>query len=177
MKFFKALGAVFHRGAAAPAKPVKQDSVGLFFYGPAPSAEHIAEIAASAQVSTQVEPSKRTRISIAWPDVALTVTIDPEWAAEKDYQLSCMREWLDLFNSTEEQREVAHKLSAELENTSTCYGSVVTPAFDEQAKAVGLLKTLIAETGGCFFSRQTFYDAQGIRIIGRPGNPGHLGSV
>lgn len=174
MKLSKFINVLFPR-RLPPAVPANQDSVGLFFYGPAPSAEQIAAVAHPAHASTRVDPGNRTRITIAWPDVTLTITIDPEW--DKEYQLSGIRGWLGMFNASEEQREAAQKLSAELENTSTCYGSVTAPAFDQQGKAVELLKTLMVETGGCFFSRQTFYDPQGKRIIGRVGNPAILGTA
>jgi hypothetical protein len=172
MKFFKSIAAQLSRNETA--LPEIQDSAGLFFFGTAPSTAQIAELAQPAQVSTRIENGNRTRIDIAWPDVALTITIDPDW--DKDYQLSGMRGWLGLFKQPEEL-EIAQKLATTLEKTSICYGSVVKPAFDTQGKALGLLKALLGQSGGCFFSRQSFYDAQGIRIIGRPGNPAILGTA
>jgi hypothetical protein len=148
------------------------DNAGIFFFGPPPSAEDIAAAARGAAISISRE-EHLTRITAEWPDVMLVVTINPLW--DREVQLSGLRNWLDLFPASERGTASTQRLLANLDRTTTCYGSVISPAFDRQGKAASSLVRLLTRSGGFFFSHQSFYDAQGSRIIGRPGDPEILG--
>ena len=103
----------------------------------------------------------------------LVVTINPLW--DREVQLSGLRNWLDLFPTPERGTASTQRLLANLDRTTTCYGSVIAPAFDRQGKAASSLLRLLVRSSGFFFSHQSLYDAQGNRIIGRPGDPEILG--
>ena len=148
------------------------DNAGIFFFGPPPSAEDIAAAAEGAVVGIARE-EHLTRITAEWPDVTLVVTINPLW--DREVQLSGLRNWLDLFPAPERGTASTRRLLANLDRTTTCYGSVISPAFDRQGKAASSLVRLLTRSSGFFFSHQSFYDAQGSRIIGRPGDPEILG--
>jgi hypothetical protein len=148
------------------------DNAGIFFFGPPPSAEDIAAAAEGAVVSISRE-EHLSRITAEWPDVVLVMTINPLW--DREVQLSGLRNWLDLFPASERGTPLTQQLLANLDRTTTCYGSVISPAFDRQGKAASSLMRLLKRSSGFFFSHQSLYDAQGSRIIGRPGDPEILG--
>lgn len=148
-----------------------QDNATIYFYGPPPSVDQIRKLAADAKTSVETQAGM-TSVIIAWPDVTLTLSIDPKW--ERDVQLSGMRGWLADFPSRELKKPLAATFLSNLDRTTTSYGSVIEPAYDRQGKVAGFLKKLIAPTGGYFFSYQSFYTAEGKRIIGLDGDPEEL---
>jgi len=149
-----------------------QDNAGIFFYGPPPSSAQITALAKGAQVIVE-NNGKKTRMSLKWPDVILVMNIDPEW--NRQVQLSGIRGWLGRFPEQEKQSPTVRRFLADLEKTTTCYGSVITPAFDRQGKVSTFLKSLLGKSGGFFFSHQSFYDSNGRQIAGLPGDPNKLG--
>ena len=149
-----------------------QDNAGIYFYGPPLSSAQVATLAEGAQFFTENNGNK-TRISLKWPDVTLVMTIDPEW--NRQVQLSGIRGWLSRFPEQEKQSPTVQRFLADLEKTTTCYGSVITPAFDRQGKVSKFLKSLLRKSGGFFFSHQSFYDSNGQQIVGLPGDPNMLG--
>ena len=58
-----------------------------------------------------------------------------------------------------------------LPSTINC---TVTPRFDPNDKAVGLLLALTANTDGLIYAYHTFYDATGSRILGTEGDPARM---
>ncbi len=151
---------------------VAQDNAGIFFYGPAPSVEQITAAAKGARTEARRE-GDRTRITASWPDVTLVISIDPSW--NRDVQLSGMRGWIGRFGAAYRNSPDVGAFLADLDRTTASYGSVTTPAFDRESKAVATLLRLLESTGGFLFSHQSFYDSQGRKIIGLPGDPQQLG--
>jgi len=86
-----------------------------------------------------------------------------------------MRNWLGEFGSVHRSTPRAKALISNLDRITTCYGSVTTPAFDRQGRAVAALLRLLGPTGGFVFAHQSFYDSRGRRVIGLPGDPTRLG--
>lgn len=172
MSFIKAFVSK-HINAAAAQRPTGQEAVAVFFYGQAPDAARIAALAAGADVSTSTEAGK-TRITIAWPDVSTTITIDPGW--DKVAQMEGMRGWAERFPAKVRALDDVKALLDSFDRVEACYGSVSRPGLDAGNKAMTLLKALLAEGGGFFFSRNSFYDTDGLRITGFNEDPVWLGT-
>lgn len=171
MSFIKAFVSK-HINAAASHRPTGQEAVALFFYGAAPDPARIAELAAGAEVSTSSTDGK-TRITITWPDVSTTVTIDPSW--DKAVQMEGMRGWTDRFPAKVKALPEVQALIASFDTVTACYGSVSKPGLDADNKVMNLFKALQGESGGFFFSRNSFYGTDGLRITGFNEDPVCLG--
>ena len=151
---------------------MSKDNAGVYFYGTPSTVQQITAFADRAEVMTAMDGIK-TKVSIRWPDVALSITIDPQW--NREIQLSGIRGWIDRFPDQEKHSSAVKNFLTRLDKTVTCYGVVIMPGYDHQGKAVKLLKNILGKSGGFFFSHQSFYDLQGIRIIGLPEDPNKLG--
>ena len=149
-----------------------EDNAGIFFYGSPPSPDVIERLAEGATVSKS-SAGEKTRVTVKWPDVSVTIVIDPAW--NRDVQLSGIRGWLSQFPEPERKSQPVISLLADLDKTTTCYGSVISPGYDSGGKVAGLLRRLLEPSGGFFFSHQSFYSAQGKRVIGSSGDPSKLG--
>lgn len=147
------------------------DNAGIFFYGTPPSTAQIASLTSGAEVTTAAEGSL-TNIIVSWPDVSVTITINPAW--NREVQLSGIRGWLDQFPAVERDSKPVTSFLAQLNSTITCYGSVISPGYDKAGKVATFLKQLLGSTGGFFFSHQSFYNANGVRITGLAGDPATL---
>lgn len=148
------------------------DNAGIFFHGTPPTPAQIGALAEGAKVRTSSEGAV-TRIVVEWPDVSLTISTSPDW--NRRGQLAGIRGWVSRFPDSERSSEAVVSFLAELDRTTTAYGSVIAPGYDEQGKVAALLKKLLDTSGGFFFSHQSFYSASGRRIIGLPGDPDVLG--
>lgn len=148
------------------------DNAGIFFHGTPPTPAQVAALAEGAKVKTSTEGAV-TRIVVEWPDASLTINIDPDW--NRDVQLSGIRGWVSRFPDDERSSEAVVSFLAELDRTTTAYGSIIAPGYDEEGKVAALLRELLGTSGGFFFSHQSFYSASGRRIIGLPGDPDVLG--
>jgi hypothetical protein len=151
---------------------VARDNAAIYFYGPPPSVERIVAAAPGATTEARLE-GDRTRITVAWPDVTLVITVDPAW--NRDVQLLGMRNWIGQFGPVHRNTPSAKALLANLDRTTTCYGSVITPAFDAEGKVAAALLRLLKPEGGFFFAHQSLYDSTGSKIMGMPGDPQRLG--
>jgi len=149
-----------------------EDNAGIFFYGAPPSPDTIARLAEGATVSKAAD-GKTTRVTAKWPDVSVTVVIDPSW--NREVQLSGIRGWLSQFPESERKSKPVFSFLTDLDRTTTCYGSIILPGYDRSGKAAGFLKRLLEPSGGFFFSHQSFYTAHGTRITGSSGDPSMLG--
>jgi hypothetical protein len=150
-----------------------QDNAGIFFFGPPPTPEQVAAAAPGATVTIEKD-GPITRTTLRWPDVSLQINMnDPFW--KRDVQLSGMRGYISRFPASERNAPAVKLLLADLDRTTTSYGSIITPAYDREGKAAAALLRLVAPTGGFFFSHQSFYDANGARILGDPADPPKLG--
>jgi hypothetical protein len=148
------------------------DNAGIFFYGLPPSARQIAALAEGAEVLVDKD-GKKTLILINWSDVTLKIVIDPDW--NRQAQLEGTRGWIGSFPEEERNNHVVLPFLSDLQKTTTCYGTVITPAYDHDGKVSRLLKNILSTSGGFFFSHQSFYDSDGKRIIGLTGDPSMLG--
>ena len=173
------LGVMFHICAAFltiailwSSWAMAHDNAGIFFYGPAPSPAQIENLAKGATVSSAAQ-ANTTSIRVEWPDVSITINIDPNW--NRDLQLSGIRGWLSQFPKNERSSKQVVSFLSELDRTTTSYGSIISPSYDKAGKAATLLKQLLGSSGGFFFSHQSFYNAKGERIAGLPGDPAILG--
>jgi hypothetical protein len=147
------------------------DNAGIYFFGPPPSATEIAAAAEGARTIESVDGDK-TRVSITWPDVTMVVTIDPRW--NRAGQLRGIRGWLASFPERERQSVIVRDFLANLDMVTACYGSVISPSYDDEGKVARLLKTMVRSSGGFIFTRQSFYSATGVRIAGLEGDPADL---
>ena len=172
MSFLKAF-VTKHIHAAAAAHPSGQEAVAVFFYGAPPDVDRIKALAHEATVSVGVDKDK-TRIHIVWPDVTTTITIDPDW--DKITQMQGMRNWTDRFPAKVRAMDEVKALIDSFGNVEACYGSVSKPGLDAGDKAINLLKALLGERGGFFFSRNSFYGTDGLRITGFDEDPMWLGT-
>lgn len=150
-----------------------RDNAAVFFFGQAPSAEQVAAMAEGAHVSIERD-ERYARVRAEWPDVTATVAIDPHW--NREVQISGMRAWIDQFSPELLEPPRVRSFLADLDRTTTCYGTNIEPAYDARGKVVAMLLRLVSNTGGFFFSHQSFYDSQGRRLFGLPGDPERLGS-
>jgi hypothetical protein len=175
MSFIKAFVSK-HIQAAVSTPPNGMESVALFFYGAAPTHEAIAALASGAEVSSTHTDGK-TRITVAWPDVNTVITIDPSW--DKVTQMEGMRGWAERFPQRVRELEEVKALIASFETVNACYGTVSRPGLDTDNKVINLLKAMLGEPesgGGFFFSRNSFYGLDGLRITGFNEDPVWLGT-
>ena len=114
-----------------------------------------------------------TEVLLKWPDVELTISINPKW--NRIVQLSGIRGWLDRFPKNERESISVQSFLADLDRTTICYGSTISPGYDTGGKVVRLFTKLIAPVGGFFFTHQSFYGSTGQRIAGLPGDPARMG--
>lgn len=172
MSFIKAF-VTKHIHAAAAAPQSGQEAVAVFFYGAPPDIEHIRALAVGATVSVGLDKDK-TRIHVIWPDVTTTITIDPDW--DKVTQMQGMRHWTDRFPAKVREMEEVRALIDSFGNVEACYGSISKPGLDAGNKVMALLKGLLGDKGGFFFSRNSFYGTDGLRITGFDEDPVWLGT-
>lgn len=172
MSFIKAF-VTKHIHAAAATRPAGQEAVAVFFYGPAPTLGEISALAADAEVSTESEGHK-TRINIAWPDVSTTITIDQSW--DKTLQMQGLRGWTDRFPAKVKALEEVKALLDSFDHVTACYGTVSKPGLDADNKVMNLLRALHGTEGGFFFSRNSFYGTDSLRITGFDEDPVWLGT-
>ena len=114
-----------------------------------------------------------TYIDIKWPDVAVSITVDPVW--DRELHNSGIREWLSGFPAKDKNSKTVKSFLTEIDRTTLCYGSEITPDYDKAGKTATLLKQLVGPGGGFLFTHQTYYTANGTRIIGVDGAPVTLG--
>ena len=158
---------------SSPAMAADTDA-GTCFYGPPPTAAQITKLAAATDgdVSTATQ-SKVTYINVKWPDVSLSITVDP--TVDRQELIYGARTWVSGLPAKDRSSKLVAPFLADLDRLSLCYGSVVTPDFDKEGKVVALLKKIVTPTGGYFFTHQTFYTIEGVRIVGVEGAPSKLG--
>lgn len=154
------------------ASAMADDNAGIFFYGPPPTLETIIDLAKGATV-TKTPADTLTKVAVRWPDVSVTITIDPNW--NRSVQLSGIRGWLSQLPQNERTSPAVTTFLANLDRTTASYGSVISPGYDASGKVTNFLKALVARSGGFFFSHQSFYTAQGTRVTGLGGDPSTLG--
>lgn len=172
MSFLKSLVSR-HIQAASAMRPTGQESCAIFFYGAAPDRDRIAALALGAETSSTVADGK-TRITVAWPDVSIVITIDPSW--DRTAQMRGMRGWAERFPAHVRALAEVQALVASFDSVQACYGTVCKPGLDADNKVVGLLKALVGDGGGFFFSRNSFYGVDGLRITGFDEDPAWLGT-
>ena len=172
MSLFKAFFTK-HTHAAAASRPSGQEAVAVFFYGTVPDITAINALAADATVSVG-DSGGKTRITIAWPDVSTTITIDPGW--NKAEQMQGMRGWAERFPARVRALDEVKALIASFDNVTACYGTVSKPGLDADNKVVSLLLAMLGEQGGFFFSRNSFYGTDRVRITGFDEDPAWLGT-
>lgn len=148
------------------------DNAGIFFYGSPPTPETIVDLAKGATV-TMTSADTLTKVAVRWPDVSITITIDPNW--NRSVQLSGIRGWLSQFPQNERTSPAVTTFLANLDRTTMSYGSVISPGYDASMKVANFLKALVERSGGFFFSHQSFYTARGTRVTGLGGDPSALG--
>lgn len=171
MSFLKSL-VTKHIHAAAAARPQDQEAVAVFFYGAPPAPGSLAALAANAEVTTVQEEGK-TRISVVWPDVTTTITIDPAW--DKAVQMQGMRGWTDRFPAKVKALDDVKALIESFDTVTACYGTVSKPGLDADGKVINLFRAMLGDGGGFFFSRNSFYGTDGLRITGFDEDPVWLG--
>ncbi|HWT54781.1 MAG TPA: hypothetical protein VN066_08225 [Rhodocyclaceae bacterium] len=164
-----------HIHAAAASRPTGMEAIAVFFYGETPAPEVISTVAsqahgADAVISTEDE---KIRVKLVWPDVHTVVTIDPTW--DKVAHMQGMRGWTERFPAKVRELGEVRALIDSFEQVSACYGTVTRPGLDPDNKVVSLLKSLTAQGGGFFFSRNSFYGTDGLRITGFDEDPVWLG--
>jgi len=148
------------------------DNAGVYFYGAPPTPAVVAAAATDAQTSI-VSDDGGTTIVATWPDVTVTLTIDPAWDRER--QLSGIRGWLNRFPPQERGLPGVGAFLDALGGATTCYGTVIRPGYDGDGKVAQFILRLLRVAGGGFvFTHQSFYDQRGHRLIGSPGDPAHL---
>lgn len=172
MSFIKAFVSK-HIHAAAAARPTGQEAVALFFYGAAPGLAEITALAGAAKVSSETDGSK-TRITLSWPDVSTIITIDAAW--DKAAQMQGMRGWTDRFPAKVRALEEVKAMIASFDSVTACYGTISKPGLDAGNKVMDLFRALLGEKGGFFFSGNSFYGVDGLRITGIDEDPSWLGT-
>ncbi|HTJ97156.1 MAG TPA: hypothetical protein VL381_06780 [Rhodocyclaceae bacterium] len=148
-------------------------AVAVFFYGPPPALADISALAVGADVAVKNEDGK-TRIHVTWSDVNTIITIDPNW--DKAQQMEGMRGWVERFPQHVRALPDVAKMIESFDDVSACYGTVSKPGLDVDNKVVNLLKALLGSDGGFFFSRNSFYGTDALRITGFSEDPMWLGT-
>lgn len=159
--------------AAASAPPKGLEAVALFFYGSAPSIEAITALATDAEVRLSQDGSK-TRITLSWGDLNTTISIDTAW--DKTAQMEGMRGWAERFPARVRELTDVKALIESFDTVTACYGTVTKPGLDPENKVMNLFKALLNNGGGFFFSRNSFYGTDGLRITGYDNDPIWLGT-
>lgn len=172
MSFIKAF-VTKHIHAAAAARPAGQEAVAVFFYGTAPGLAEITALAGTAEVSSETDGSK-TRITVRWPDVSTVITIDSAW--DKAAQMQGMRGWTDRFPAKVKALEKVQAMIASFDSVTACYGTVSKPGLDADNKVMDFFRALLGSAGGFFFSGNSFYGVDGMRITGIDEDPNWLGT-
>jgi hypothetical protein len=174
MSFIKAF-VTKHIQSVTAARPSGQEAVAIFFYGDPPDTARITELAVEAEAEVSVGNDEgKTRIALAWPDVSTVITIDPSW--DKAIQMQGMRGWTDRFPAKVRELDEVQALIESFDRVTACYGSISKPGLDDGNKVMSLLKALQGNGGGFFFSRNSFYGTDGLRITGFDEDPAWLGT-
>jgi hypothetical protein len=169
MKFpltFALLFFIIFSGAAR-----SQDSAGLFFHGPPPTLDDIARVAGDATVSTETVESV-VRVTVAWPDVSVIIHVTPDWP--RDEQLASIRSELAGYPAREQHKPGVKEFLANLDRTTTCWGSLIDPGYDREGKVAAFFTRLIGISGGFLSTYQSFYASDGKRITGPSADPANL---
>jgi hypothetical protein len=132
----------------------------------------IVSLAGKAEVSETVEGEIK-KLVCRWTNVSVAVVVDPKW--DGDVQIKGMRGWISRFPEEERDITPVAALLRTMDSVTNCYGCVITPGYDPDGKAKALILGLAKKAQGFVFSHQTFYDTEGKKIIGLPGDPVTLG--
>lgn len=158
--------------AANELRPAGQEAVALFFYGIAPSLDAIAARFPDAKAERRDAPGKE-RLHLSWGEVSLTITVDLGW--DRSQQLTGLRGWMERFPARVRAQARVIELMQSLDRVTACYGTISIPGLETHPGPMNVLKQLLSEGGGFFFSRNSFYDAQGASITGFDEDPVWLG--
>jgi len=135
---------------------MSRQNAGIYFFGIPPSSKQLAGMVAGAAVAETI-----------------VVTIDPQW--RRAVELRGIRAWLLHFPESKRAPPGVQQFLADLDRTTTCYGSVISPSYDGEGKVVKFLKAMVEPSGGFFFTYQSFYSSSGEHIAGIDGDPSALG--
>lgn len=155
-----------HVHAAAATRPTGQEAVAVFFYGAAPDISGIVGLASPAEADISHGENK-TRITLRWADAETVITIDSTW--DRHTQMQGMRGWTERFPRHVRELEGVKALVDSFDKVTACYGTISKPALN--ADVLSLLHAMAGEAGGFLFSRNSFYDLDGLRITGFDEDP------
>ncbi|HTH94132.1 MAG TPA: hypothetical protein VL550_02780 [Rhodocyclaceae bacterium] len=155
-----------HIHAAAATQPTGQEAVAVFFYGPTPEIARISSLAAPADCDI-TDVDGKTRITLRWASAETVITIDPTW--DRQTQMQGMRGWTERFPKHVRELEGVRALVTSFDTVTACYGTISKPALT--AEGLKFLLQLTGDAGGFFFSRNSFYDLDGLRITGFDEDP------
>jgi hypothetical protein len=131
----------------------------------------ILALAPTAKIS-EGRDGDSTNLTCQWSDVTVRLTIKPHWdgRVERDG----MKNWISGFPAEDKNNPAVISLLHRIDSTVDCVGSVTTPRYDSAGKAASLILGLAASLDGYVFSKLSFYDLAGARIIGVSGAPLNL---
>lgn len=133
----------------------------------------VASFAGTATVTASTSTQFRAYIC-RWDDVAVAVAVNPEWSS--DVQLKWMKSWISRFPEDERHAERVVAMLQTMDSVTNCISCTISPRYDAGGKAKLLVLDLAKALRGFVFSHQTFYDSDGKKIIGTPGDSSILGA-
>lgn len=77
-----------------------------------------------------------------------------------------MKNWISGFAADDKNTPAVRSLLHRIDSTVDCLGSVITPRYDSGGTTASLILKLAASLDGYVFSKQSFYNATGDKIIG-----------
>lgn len=155
--------------------PVWANEQGHWDGPPSAAIYSAAEISLSAEQLAQLAPGAKIEIAdarhllVIWPDVQVEVFLgyDGDFANH----LAGMRNFVAQMSA--DDPEGGQRVLARIDTFRGSCGTRISPAFDADGKAIGLVKKLAARWQGTIFTAASFYDHQGQPLLYN-GGPEHL---
>ncbi|WP_087016860.1 hypothetical protein [Thaumasiovibrio subtropicus] len=107
---------------------------------------------------------------IAWPDLSIRLGARKEWV-DRDVQIEGIYNWVGLFDLDASELVSFRR---RIRNTEDVVGCVIEPAFLADARAQQVLLAIARHYHGFIFTHQSFYNHDGIKLVGQRVDPVHL---
>ena len=123
----------------------------------------LLDLAPTAKIS-EGRDGDSTSVTCEWSDATVRLTLKPHWDAP--VERSGMKNWISGFAADDKNTPAVRSLLHRIDSTVDCLGSVITPRYDSGGTTASLILKLAASLDGYVFSKQSFYNATGDKIIG-----------
>jgi hypothetical protein len=128
-----------------------------------PLQELLQSLAPAAKISKK-QAGAKIIYTCEWPDVTVQFTVDLLWDAAG--QRTGMISWISGLPDVNTNSPTVGALLQKVDATVDSIGTIATPQYDSDGKAVSLILGLAKKLNGFVFAQYTFYDTNGLKIIG-----------